>query len=518
MQLSRFASPEAFKSEMSTFDAHQLLKSRVSVLSYTGAINIFGADGGLINSSGDWPLPAISIVDREYFKTFKSDPNLTTVLTEPVRSYYTGSWTTIIAHPLRGPDGVLLGVMVRRIEPANFEKFFASVTFGSGSAISMFHRDGTMLARYPRAGAAIGQNFKNAPLLKKVLTERGSQTLRVQSPVDHQDRLGAVAELGHYPIVIVATRTVEAALADWRAQTRFLITAAGLSALAIAFILFVIVRQIARQNRQIQQQLETDKHQLDTALNNMTQGLVLYDASGCVVLCNQRYLDMYGLSRDVVKPGCPYRDLIQHRKDTGSFDDDVDEFCSNVMRNMAEGKATQNLLTTSNGRSWQIVNKPLALGGWVATIEDITERRNLEEERDRNYAFLRQIIDHIPTRITVKDVLNHRYVLANRVAEAEYGQSSGTIVGKTAFDLFPKESAETITEDDRKARLSPDGLFLDERPGVPRAQPRSFHHVAAHRNPGPDRRDPLYRQRRRRRHRAPARRPRRSPTSRIMTR
>ena len=70
----------------------------------------------------------------------------------------------------------------------------------------------------------------------------------------------------------------------------------------------------------------------------MTQGLVLYDASARIVICNQRYLDMYELSTDIVKPGCHFRELIQHRKDTGSFDGDVDAFCSDIMRNVARGQ------------------------------------------------------------------------------------------------------------------------------------------------------------------------------------
>ena len=232
----------------------------------------------------------------------------------------------------------------------------------------------------------------------------------------------------------------------------------------IAFILFQISRQMARQNQESQQRLESEKHRLDTALNNMTQGLVLYDASARIVICNQRYLDMYQLSTEIAKPGCHFYDLIQHRKDTGSFDGDVDAFCSNIMRNVAEGKITHTVMESGDGRSALIVNKPLAKGGWVATIEDITERRNLELERDRNYAFLRQIIDHIPTQITVKDVRDRRYLLANRVAENQLGLPHETIVGKTAFDLFPKATADAVTADDDRSLQSPDGLFLDEHP------------------------------------------------------
>ncbi len=474
LDLSGIASPEIFRERMSGPDAHQTLKSKVSVLSYLDDVNIYDYEGDLINSSGSWPPPPINISGRRYFNIFKASPPSEKFRAEALRSYYTGRWTTVIAHRLTGQDGVFLGVMTRRIDPAYYEKFFASLPLGKDAAIALFHRDGTMLARYPRVDSMIGKKFKGAPLLHKVLTEGGQQTLRVQSPIDKADRLGSAAPLGRFPIVVVATTAVSAVLADWRAQTRFLIAAAVLSAVVIALILFLIVRQMTRQNREAQQRLEAEKHRLDTALNNMTQGLVLYDASARIVTTNQRYLDMYNLSRDVVKPGCLFRDLIQHRKDTGSFDGDVEEFCSNIQRNVAAGKVTHAVMEGADGRSFQIVNKPLAQGGWVATLEDITQRRNLEQERDRNSAFLRQIIDHIPTQITVKDVRDRRYVLANRVAETQFGMSRDDIVGKTAVDLFPKDAAEIIAADDEKALQCPDGLFLDIGPWQTQALGQRF--------------------------------------------
>src|SRR6202043_908768 len=131
-------------------------------------------------------------------------------------------------------------------------------------------------------------------------------------------------------------------------------------------------------------------------------------------------------------------DLVLYRKQAGSFTGDVDEFCSTVLRNIAQGKVTHTIVEATDGRSVLIVNQPLAQGGWVATLEDITERRNLEQERDRNYAFLREIIDHIPSQITVKDARDRRYLLVNRVAETQFGLSHEQIIGKTAADLFEK--------------------------------------------------------------------------------
>src|SRR5262249_38797855 len=155
---------------------------------------------------------------------------------------------------------------------------------------------------------------RSAPLMQRMLEKGGLQTLRLKSPVDHQDRLAAGVMLDRFPMVVLITNTVESALSDWVAQTEFLIAAAVLSATGIAFILFLIVRQINRQNAESRKELAAEKQRLDTALNNMTQGLVLYDASARIVTCNQRYLDMYELSPDVVKPGLHYYDLIQHRK------------------------------------------------------------------------------------------------------------------------------------------------------------------------------------------------------------
>ena len=147
--------------------------------------------------------------------------------------------------------------------------------------------------------------------------------------------------------------------------------------LAIAALLFLVVRKLSQQHRASQQRLTLEKQRLDTAVNNMTQGLLLFDATQRLVICNQRYIEMYGLSAEIVKPGCSFRDVIAHRKETGSFVGDVDHYVDEVLRDIARRNAM--VISTPDGRSIQIVNEPLADGGWVATHEDITERRRAEE-------------------------------------------------------------------------------------------------------------------------------------------
>jgi diguanylate cyclase (GGDEF)-like protein len=140
-----------------------------------------------------------------------------------------------------------------------------------------------------------------------------------------------------------------------------------------------LVTKRTSELRAREEDLRAQNMRFDVAINNMTQGLLLYDSSERLIVCNQRYIEMYGLSPDVVKPGFSFRDLILYRKEIGSFKGDVDNFCSSVLRNVGLGKVTHNVVETADGRSIQIVNQPLADGGWVATHEDITERRRAEE-------------------------------------------------------------------------------------------------------------------------------------------
>ena len=461
MGITQMTAPEQFRQKAAGFSMHELLKSRVGMLSHIGDINLFDAEGRLINSSGSWPLPDVDISDRDYFSAMRSNPQRVSALVGPVRSYFTGGWTTIHAHRVTGADGSFLGVIARRIDPDNFEKFFASIVLGHGSAISMFHRDGRLIARHPHVEAMIGQKVPNASLANRVEAFGGLQTMRLKSPLDGQDRLGAAASLRDYPLTVVATATAETTLADWRGQTRAMIAAAGLMTAAIGLTMLLIVRHVNLQNREAKQRLEAQKHQLDTALNNMTQGLVLYDGSERLVLTNQRYIDMFGLSKDVVRPGAYALDVMRHRKETGSFEGDIDEFYASILKRVAEGKLSKSTAHSTDGRSFQIVNKPLPDGGWVATVEDITERQRLEQERDRNYAFLSQILDHIPSQITVKDARDRRYLLANRVASEQFGVPREEIVGKTASDLFPPHSVDAITEDD-DSLLQSGNFFKDE--------------------------------------------------------
>ena len=145
------------------------------------------------------------------------------MLIEPVQSRITGVWTTVIARKITGPNGEFLGAHRPRHRAGQFRKILRIAWRSeTDAAISMLHRDGTLLARYPHVRDDDRAEFQ----------DRSGRQQRILCKVrpwddahDQPDRRPGPAGLGsraltNFPIVIIATTTVSAALADWREQTR----------------------------------------------------------------------------------------------------------------------------------------------------------------------------------------------------------------------------------------------------------------------------------------------------------
>jgi methyl-accepting chemotaxis protein len=116
-------------------------------------------------------------------------------------------------------------------------------------------------------------------------------------------------------------------------------------------------------------------------LNNMTQGVILFDTVGRLIVFNNRYLTMYGLSPNIVKPGAKLIDIVRHRFESGSLQRDPAQYCAELLASMAAGKVVSFVTEARDGRAISVVNRAIPGGKyWVGTHDDITERRSAEQK------------------------------------------------------------------------------------------------------------------------------------------
>lgn len=122
----------------------------------------------------------------------------------------------------------------------------------------------------------------------------------------------------------------------------------------------------------------------DTALNNMIQGVCMFDQDQRLIVCNRRYLEMYRFSGEVVKPGIQLSDIMEYSISLGNYTRDDARRALEERPDQAklrERKTIKQFLR--DGRVIAVMNEPMPDGGSLATYQDITELENHERERGR---------------------------------------------------------------------------------------------------------------------------------------
>lgn len=211
-----------------------------------------------------------------------------------------------------------------------------------------------------------------------------------------------------------------------------------------------------------QERLSRKNRELDAAIDHMAQGLVMFDRAAKFVMCNKRYAEMYGLPQEMTMPGHSFESIVAYRIKAGGLDMDARQVARTIESTVRAGKRWQAVWELSDGRAIDIVNTPLRNGGWVATHEDITERRRAERHLRRTETLLVSVIENVPAVITMKDTRSLKYVFVNKAGEKYFGMPRSQMVGCAAHDLFSREAADLMASADKEVLTSGRELFARE--------------------------------------------------------
>lgn len=141
---------------------------------------------------------------------------------------------------------------------------------------------------------------------------------------------------------------------------------------------FVATYEDITERERVIEQLSEQYRRFDAALNNMSQGLCMLDASLRVIVCNRRYIEMYGLSSEIVKPGVSMREIMEHSCELGNHPNMTGaKLYADYVARLREGEHTLHR-HLSDGRIIKLNHKRMEHGGWVVTYEDVTERHKAQ--------------------------------------------------------------------------------------------------------------------------------------------
>jgi diguanylate cyclase (GGDEF)-like protein len=442
-------------------DTHQFLMERLLRLQQAEFVALVDKSGNLVSTTRKWPTPKVNVSDRPYFQHLKKNDDKSVYISDLLFDRIKGLRVIIFSRRINDANNAFLGVAVVGVRLTYFQHIYESIASLSDQSFLFLHRDGTVIVRFPDAKNRVYGKMPAASRWYQLVSEGGGQ-YRSPGYFDGRARLVAVQPLHDYPLVVNIGIGEGAALSTWRIQAISIGTGALIVMLCVAFLLKAQSKQFRR--------LATSEATVDAALNNMSQALVMFDSSNQLVVCNRRYLEMYGLSSDIVRPGATLRQLIEHRVATGSFcADDVEQYVADILAAVRDGTIFNKVTSLRDGRVISIVNHPIADGGWVATHEDVTEQKRAEERIW--YAAHHDALTGLPNRKLFSEQLEQAFkrtrrgeTLAVLYLDLDHLKRVNDTLGHPVGDKLLKGVADRlrgcVREIDLVARLSGDEFAI----------------------------------------------------------
>ena len=264
-------------------------------------------------------------------------------------------------------------------------------------------------------------------------------------------------ELGHDRLEVLADAG--------RAAEQFAPPGFGLLALLCGLLgigAILGVRVLLRNSDEAFAKLEASRRlkeqDLDAALNNMSQGLCMFDGEKRLVICNARYASLYGLPPGLTKPGTLLADILKFRVRAGTSYGNPETFIADRLASVDAGVRRIDIIEQNDGRCIEILFDPLPGGGWVTTHEDITERRSAEARIA--YLATHDALTDLPNRVLLREKLEAGLArlasggsFAVHCLDLDRFKDVNDAFGHSVGDALLKQVAERLLENVREGSI-----------------------------------------------------------------
>ena len=331
-------------------------------------VAVIGADGWM-RASNLQTSTSIDLSDREHFRFHLDNPKDELFISKPVLGRVSNVWTIQFTRKLRDAKGQFAGVLVASVDPRLLSRLYDSVDVGRSGAITVWGMDGIVRARSGMGGDVLGRMLSNQSVAR-VSAGAVSGNYETASVVDGVARIVSFRKITEYPLVVTVALGREEVLADFSQSKLVLARLMILMDAALLIIMGLGTVEKFRLNA-LRERLDDKAQMLASTLANMHEGILMADARGRVLTINDQALDLLGLDRAEL----PVPTLYAHLPLLN-----FEEKLGGILQPSLEVEFQPE-------RVLEIRTSPLADGGFVKTLTDITDRRRnqdmLLEARDR---------------------------------------------------------------------------------------------------------------------------------------
>ena len=206
--------------------------------------------------------------------------------------------------------------------------------------------------------------------------------------------------------------------------------------------IFFLERMI-RERRKVEKELAQKSAVLEVTLENMGQGISMFDADLNLIVCNRKYLELLDLPPGHFNPGDTIEKLFRYKAERGEYGPgDVEEQVREHMELAKRFEPHAIERTRPDGTVLEIRGHPVPGGGFVSTHTDITERKRAEDAIRRAQVQLTEAIEAISEGFALYDV-NDRLVICNSKYRQTYARPDVAIVPGTSFEEVARATAKS---------------------------------------------------------------------------
>jgi diguanylate cyclase (GGDEF)-like protein len=374
-------SPTDFQAAIDRREFQESLATYLARLPQVFSIAVADREGQIVISTAGWMATRFNVAGRDFFwkARDRQDGQLTTSI--PAINRVNDKETIVFARRLEDSRGNFVGIVFAGVNTKYFEDIYGAVQSVHSLLFTLLDPDGTILFRYPDGANAAGNELSNKAMWRNALS-KGDAGFRVFGQADGNIRYVSIRKVSEYPLIVDISVTETTALTIWRQRAAAIGLGSAIFLLLSIYLLRAMTRQVGLLSNS-EASLAQKSQQLDAALNNMSQGVAMFDGRQRLIISNTQLAKIYRLTPEQTKPGTSFRAILEARAAVGSVPRDVPNFVTDSLAQVSRVGLSHSLYELGDGRTVSVSLQAMDGGGWVSIHQDITAQKRVEAELER---------------------------------------------------------------------------------------------------------------------------------------